>query len=603
MEFKQRQDHGSKTEGEVGFTPAMKSADLRIVTTEGDLEQEMFTPTWYIDRLNDILRDLKVPLSESIHIDKANPEESERQAALLKRSHWEDAHDKYVGNEASPELAVFSSIMLHAGEAVFAFDRHEYLDKVAHRTEKENKQKQACLETLVKNNHELRQLIDIKGEHFTLSQLSSWYAKAMGGNVGLATSWIYGAAAEVAAMTALNRTYKYHNAKYASLKKDLQGCDIQVGDVPSYIGDMSVDIKVGQQPPVAKRAEDGCHVTLGIPEILFDKYGNAVDGIEIYVEDSLDRALKTANHAKSVHHERPAYTTASSGYETHEDIKEQAGAIGFTEPIAIKLPHSGIIEALRRPKNEYLNRAELIIDEIQKGLAKHPQNEVIDDLREKYLYKSDDDIELQRLTQVMLRSRQQSDIQDALNADRTRLHDHGLTHEEKISVGAHYEMLRHEACEFNHALRTLMENNGKYFTRDQLTGWIGKASHGHYRWAEGEITGAASEIAVHAALQGLPELKGVRYGTIAEDLAGYDFVCVWMGSLLSVDAKTGHYPPVEEIKHGHRHIEVSVPREIIKGFNVTRKGLAIIRFDIRHALSIEANMAAHNDSHFIRHNR
>lgn len=192
--------------------------------------------------------------------------------------------------------------------------------------------------------------------------------------------------------------------------------------------------------------------------------------------------------------------------------------------------------------------------------------------------------ELRRLAEVISYARRQALIQQRLDDDREQLHSGLLEHDERVSVGHHYEMLRHQACEYNHLLRGLIESSGQYFSREDLMGWLVTASQGRAEWATGEVTGAVSEVALHAALQGLPELRGLRYATLEEDLAGYDFVAEWRGKLLTLDAKTGFYRPLTERKHGHKHLEISVPRESIKGFRVTRRGLDLLRTEVKQAL-------------------
>jgi hypothetical protein len=192
--------------------------------------------------------------------------------------------------------------------------------------------------------------------------------------------------------------------------------------------------------------------------------------------------------------------------------------------------------------------------------------------------------ELKRFAEVVALARRQAVLQNRLDDDREELHHGNLGHEELVSVGHHYEMLRHEACRYNHMLRGLIETCGTYFSRDDLMRWMTSASQGRAQWAKSEITGSVSEIALHAALQGLPELRGLRYASLEEDLIGYDFVAEWNGRLVTVDAKTGYYPPLSQRKHGHKHLQISVPREVVKEFQVTRKGLDILRREVRQAL-------------------
>jgi hypothetical protein len=201
--------------------------------------------------------------------------------------------------------------------------------------------------------------------------------------------------------------------------------------------------------------------------------------------------------------------------------------------------------------------------------------------------------ELRRFGDVLTRARRQALIQHRLDDDREALHHGNLSHDELVNTGHHYEMLRHEACTYNHLLRGLIESCSQYFSRDQLTQWLTSASQGHEQWARGEITGAVSEIALHAAMQGLPELRELRYGTVEEDLVGYDFVAKWQGRLVTIDSKTGYYAPLSERKRGHRHLEISVPRDAISDFRVTRRGLDRLRYQVRQALRGDLGVAMH----------
>jgi hypothetical protein len=175
-----------------------------------------------------------------------------------------------------------------------------------------------------------------------------------------------------------------------------------------------------------------------------------------------------------------------------------------------------------------------------------------------------------------------------------------LSHQENLSVGHHYEELRYEACAYNHQLRGFIEAHREYVDRYDLTHWLAEAAGGRHQWAEGEITGAMSEIALHAALMGLPELKDLRYGTLEEDLRGNDFLCSWQGRTVSVDAKTGYYHPLTQHKHGQEHLEISVPRDVVQGFRLTRRGLDDLRRDVRRALSWHGRPQQHWSHHYYR---
>ena len=193
-------------------------------------------------------------------------------------------------------------------------------------------------------------------------------------------------------------------------------------------------------------------------------------------------------------------------------------------------------------------------------------------------------VDLRRFSELIADARRQAMIQRQLDDDRMRLHSGELDHEHRVEVGHHYETLRREACIYNHLLRGVIEQYGEHFSRDELTDWLTRASQGVHPWAIGEITGAVSEVLLHAALMGLPELIDLRYGTVEEDLHGYDFVGFWQGKMVTMDAKTGLYRPLTERKHGHRHLEISVPRNAAKEFHITRHGLDTLRHEARQAL-------------------
>ena len=211
--------------------------------------------------------------------------------------------------------------------------------------------------------------------------------------------------------------------------------------------------------------------------------------------------------------------------------------------------------------------------------------------------------ELRRLGEVLALARRQAVIQNQLDDDREALHSGYLNHEERTERGHHYEMLRHQACSYNHLLRGLIESCGHYFSHHELMDWLTTASLGRADWAQAEIRGSVCEIALHAALQGIPEIKGMRYATVEEDLIGYDFIGTWEGSLLTVDAKTGFYQPLMERKHGHRHLEISVPREVIKDLQVNQRGLALLRKEIRGVLAPAEVSEYHAPKHFVQHAR
>lgn len=209
--------------------------------------------------------------------------------------------------------------------------------------------------------------------------------------------------------------------------------------------------------------------------------------------------------------------------------------------------------------------------------------EALDTVIERYV-EHEEHPEMKRFSEVIALARRQAVLQVQLDDDREMLHHGHLNHEELVVRGHHYQVLRHQACSYNHLLRNVIQDSGQYLTYRELMEWLTTASQGRHEWARAEVKGALSEIALHAALQGMPEIRDLRYATLEEDLAGYDFVAEWQGKLLTLDAKTGHYWPLSERKHGHRHLEISVPSEVVREFRVTRKGLDSIRRQVRQAL-------------------
>lgn len=245
----------------------------------------------------------------------------------------------------------------------------------------------------------------------------------------------------------------------------------------------------------------------------------------------------------------------------------------------------------------FTQRAEAILSQVQKDRAEHGLRAAMEDVAEKFI-DMEPHPQLRRLGEVLGLARQQAMVQVGLDADREALHHGNLSHEQNITTGHHYEMLRHAACTYNHLLRGLIESSSEFISRDNLIDWLSAVSGGRKDWAKGEVTGAVSEIALHAALQGLPELKNMRYGSVEEDLMGYDFVGDWQGKVLTVDAKSGLYSPISEIKHGHRHLEISVPHEAVNGLTVNHRGLTLLRREVRQALLGDSGAQMHAPHHY-----
>src|SRR4051794_9737300 len=120
---------------------------------------------------------------------------------------------------------------------------------------------------------------------------------------------------------------------------------------------------------------------------------------------------------------------------------------------------------------DFASRAHEIVGVINRLKAEGKAGEALDEVQERFV-DDEPNAELRRLGEVMALARRQALIQTRLDDDRQALHHGRLSHEEATSVGHHYEMLRHQACSYNHLLRGLIESCGQYFSRDELMTWL-----------------------------------------------------------------------------------------------------------------------------------
>jgi hypothetical protein len=251
-----------------------------------------------------------------------------------------------------------------------------------------------------------------------------------------------------------------------------------------------------------------------------------------------------------------------------------------------------------------MRRADEIIVALNEWRKEHGSQEALRLAWEQFV-EGEKDVDLRRVSEAVADARRQAMIQRQLDDDRERLHHEAMSHEQHLGVGQHYDMLRREACTYNHSLRGLIEKYAGEVEQREVIEWLIEASFGARDWAVAEVSGAVSEIALHAALADMPELSGVRHATVDEDLAGYDFVADWGGQPLTIDAKTGMYPPLTLRKRGHRHLEISVPRGSVRHLRLTNEGLELLLREIREALAVPAGQVStprrRNVQHWGRH--
>src|SRR6266699_5618821 len=105
----------------------------------------------------------------------------------------------------------------------------------------------------------------------------------------------------------------------------------------------------------------------------------------------------------------------------------------------------------------FADRAKEILELINRMRGELGLTEAINMAAERFV---DDEThpELHRFSFVVALGRRQALLQQGLDEDREQLHHGHLNHDQLTSVGHHYEMLRHEACQYNHLLRGLIES-------------------------------------------------------------------------------------------------------------------------------------------------
>lgn len=246
---------------------------------------------------------------------------------------------------------------------------------------------------------------------------------------------------------------------------------------------------------------------------------------------------------------------------------------------------------------QIVNRVEEIISALERGRTEHGVSEGLTLVWEQYV-DGESDVELRRLSEIVADARRQAVAQRHLDDDKDRLHQGGLNHEERVEVGHNYEMLRRMACTYNHLLRGFIEKYADVVEEREVIDWLFRASFGVKTWAVSEVVGAVTELALHAALRDMPELISVRHATVDEDLSGYDFVARWGDAEITIDAKTGMYPPMSLRRRGVRLLEIYVPKQSVRHLRLTNEGLALVELEVRRMLNAPEDGRAGSSRHF-----
>jgi hypothetical protein len=225
----------------------------------------------------------------------------------------------------------------------------------------------------------------------------------------------------------------------------------------------------------------------------------------------------------------------------------------------------------------------MIVSDLDRLRAEQGQSEAMTSVWEKYV-EAETDPELRRLGELVADSRRQAMIQRQLDEDREAMHGGRLDREQFQEMHHRFDTLRRNACVYNHMTRVFIDEYAEVVSEHELLDWMIGASFGARQWALAVVRGAVSEIALREALSHMPELSGVRHSTVEEDLIGIDFIAQWQGQVLTMDAKSGLYRPLSLHKRGHRHLEISVPREVIQKLRLTDEGEKLLHEEIRQAL-------------------
>jgi|GEM_PF-1265449 hypothetical protein len=234
-------------------------------------------------------------------------------------------------------------------------------------------------------------------------------------------------------------------------------------------------------------------------------------------------------------------------------------------------------------RSQVVDRAETIVSDLDSFRAQHGQSEALTLVWEKYV-EAETDPDMRRLGELIADSRRQAMIQHQLDDDREAMHSGRLNREQFQEMQHRFDTLRRNACVYNHMTRVFIDEYAEVVSEHEIVDWMIGASFGARQWALAVVRGAVSEIALRRALLNMPELSGVRHSTVEEDLVGIDFIAQCQGQVLTIDAKSGLYRPLSLHKRGHRHLEISVPRDAIEKLRLSDEGEKLLHEEIRQAL-------------------
>lgn len=147
--------------------------------------------------------------------------------------------------------------------------------------------------------------------------------------------------------------------------------------------------------------------------------------------------------------------------------------------------------------------------------------------------------------------------------------------EEQASQGLVAESKRDEfrartrqGVEDNHALREVVRESSRSIGKEMLIRWLERMGDPTGSVMKQRVTSVAAEIATAKALESLPEVRSVAFGSVEDDLRGKDmFVLTRDGRAVPVDVKYGKFGDGVKKASGGR-IEIGIDTRNLYGFEL-----------------------------------
>lgn len=168
---------------------------------------------------------------------------------------------------------------------------------------------------------------------------------------------------------------------------------------------------------------------------------------------------------------------------------------------------------------------------------------------------------LQELSELLINARAMFKTQQRLTH---------LSQAERPQKLPEYRALKAASAEYNGHLREFIDANRAKIGPLQLRSWLERASSSS-QWTGRVLGGIIPEVAAKAELRSLPDVAGVRFSTVSEDLHGVDLVATLHdGRTRNIDIKAS-----DRYQHGDMTItkdglKLVIPPEQLDGFRVAK---------------------------------